>query len=500
MNVILNITELSSVNFTLRLIEKIKLDFNVDCFIIIVYRDEIKRKIIDIVDKDFNYKIFSQSEISLGDNRELRKDDIRKIQDIENKYSRKTIWEYIYHDRYLLYKRSGFLYEKGTRFSRSKLILTVIKRFVFIENLFNKFRPDLVIYITQDFGTSISTILFEVSKQSETALFIPVISKFKGLFSINNDIYGNWDLLKNRFEENINNKQYLIKPVTKKILQDYIEKSEIAFYAKKQLPIPFTTKIIGKFKTFRNYIIKGYFGKNDYLHISLNKYVFDKCLMFFRKKNINRKKYFSSIAHLKEVDFVYFPLHVEPELVLLVQSQEYIDQIGVIRNISKNLPENIQLFVKDHPAAKGRRKESFYKEISEIPNVVIMENNINSLDLIKTSIGVITIIGSAGQEAFLYGKPVLTLSEAFYNFLPSVNKIKNYEEISDFVSEFKNFVKNENEQLVFLQTLINNSVNVNLLELIENLNQNNLDSEVIKNEELYYDFLFSNIKNKIGDI
>ena len=90
--------------------------------------------------------------------------------------------------------------------------------------------------------------------------------------------------------------------------------------------------------------------------------------------------------------------------------------------------------------------------------------------------------------------------EAFYNFLPSVNKIKNYEEISDFVSEFKNFVKNENEQLVFLQTLINNSVNVNLLELIENLNQNNLDSEVIKNEELYYDFLFSNIKNKIGDI
>ena len=82
----------------------------------------------------------------------------------------------------------------------------------------------------------------------------------------------------------------------------------------------------------------------------------------------------------------------------------------------------------------------------------------------------------------------------------SVNKIKNYEEISDFVSEFKNFVKNENEQLVFLQTLINNSVNVNLLELIENLNQNNLDSEVIKNEELYYDFLFSNIKNKIGDI
>ena len=46
MNVILNITELSSVNFTLRLIEKIKLDFNVDCFIIIVYRDEIKKKLL----------------------------------------------------------------------------------------------------------------------------------------------------------------------------------------------------------------------------------------------------------------------------------------------------------------------------------------------------------------------------------------------------------------------------------------------------------------------
>ena len=61
-------------------------------------------------------------------------------------------------------------------------------------------------------------------------------------------------------------------------------------------------------------------------------------------------------------------------------------------------------------------------------------------------------------------------------------------------------LKNENEQLVFLQTLINNSVNVNLLELIENLNKNNFNNEVIKNEDLYYAFLYSKIKNKIGDI
>ena len=188
-----------------------------------------------------------------------------------------------------------------------------------------------------------------------------------------------------------------------------------------------------------------------------------------------------------------FPLHLEPELVLLVQSQPFIDQLNVIRNISKNLPRNIQLVVKDHPVADGRREISFFKELVQIPNVKILNSKINSIEIIKKSLGVITIIGSAGQEAFLHDKPVITLSNPFFNFLPSVNKIFNYDEIPHIVSKWDSFKPNMREQEVFLQTLINNSIDINLLGLIKDLSLKYKPKNVDNQNRLFMNFLISKI-------
>ena len=51
--------------------------------------------------------------------------------------------------------------------------------------------------------------------------------------------------------------------------------------------------------------------------------------------------------------FIYFPLHVEPERELLMQSPFLSNQSTVIANISKVLPVNYELYVKEHPGMKN---------------------------------------------------------------------------------------------------------------------------------------------------
>ena len=58
----------------------------------------------------------------------------------------------------------------------------------------------------------------------------------------------------------------------------------------------------------------------------------------------------------------------------------------------------------------------------------------NPLDLISKSSLVITIAGSAGQEAALYEKPSIILNQLRYSILPSVHKLKSFEELPSLIN------------------------------------------------------------------
>ena len=83
--------------------------------------------------------------------------------------------------------------------------------------------------------------------------------------------------------------------------------------------------------------------------------------------------------------FVYFPLHIEQEQVLLISAPFYTNQIEIIRHVTKSLPVGYKLFVKEHPvmSTRGWRSISEYKEIMQIPNVVLIHPSLKSENLIK---------------------------------------------------------------------------------------------------------------------
>ena len=57
--------------------------------------------------------------------------------------------------------------------------------------------------------------------------------------------------------------------------------------------------------------------------------------------------------------------------------------------------------------ASGTRSNEFFKKIRKFKNVIFININENSLDIIKKSSAVVTISGSAGLEAAIQGVPVI---------------------------------------------------------------------------------------------
>lgn len=62
------------------------------------------------------------------------------------------------------------------------------------------------------------------------------------------------------------------------------------------------------------------------------------------------KRYYQDIPKDK---FIYFPMHVPNDVALTVRSPEYLDQLGLIYYISRNLPLGYKIVTKEHPAMLG---------------------------------------------------------------------------------------------------------------------------------------------------
>lgn len=127
------------------------------------------------------------------------------------------------------------------------------------------------------------------------------------------------------------------------------------------------------------------------------------------------------LSDIADSEFVYYPLHTEPEKALQGLSPEYFFQLETIAAVARDLPAGVKLAVKETPAACGRRPIDFYEQISALKNVVFIDMRERGVDVIAAASAVVTISGSSGVEAALMGKPVIAFGRHnIYNFLPDV--------------------------------------------------------------------------------
>ena len=120
---------------------------------------------------------------------------------------------------------------------------------------------------------------------------------------------------------------------------------------------------------------------------------------------------------------------------MLIEEFQVLDEASVICNIAKNIPFGSFLYVKEHPSAVGLNDKRFYRLLSYVPNVILVSHKYCTKNLIKKSIGIITLTGTVGFEALLMGKPVYVLGETEYLFHPNAFKLNSFSDIPDMLKK-----------------------------------------------------------------
>lgn len=149
-------------------------------------------------------------------------------------------------------------------------------------------------------------------------------------------------------------------------------------------------------------------------------------IRFFRKNNLFNcyKKMVDECDFSKK--YVYFPLHFEPERTTNPDGGRFHDQSIALATLRKLLPDDVEIFVKEHPSQfyfsdKGSRGRSplFYNLIKNIRGVRLISIHEDSIKLIKYAQLSATITGTVAMEAAIMGKKCLTFGDTWYKDCPN---------------------------------------------------------------------------------
>ena len=124
--------------------------------------------------------------------------------------------------------------------------------------------------------------------------------------------------------------------------------------------------------------------------------------------------------------FIYFPLHLEPELTVsrLSGGGIFSSQITTIMALDAWCHKNdFHLVIKENPKqVRNRyRSELFYKLLAS-SRVKVVKKTVSTKELIQKSAGVVTISGTVGFEALCYGRRVVALGHTWWNHFPGVDR------------------------------------------------------------------------------
>lgn len=156
---------------------------------------------------------------------------------------------------------------------------------------------------------------------------------------------------------------------------------------------------------------------------------------------LKRNMYFQNMKNaLQNADvdlnknYVYFPLHFQPEVTTSVRGGEYDDQILAIERLAQMIPVEWRIYVKENPKQSYyMRDELFFERLQLLPQVQFVGREFNTYDLIRHSRFVATITGTAGWEAISGGKPVLVFGLAWYRKFPGVFEYKDNPSLDDIL-------------------------------------------------------------------
>jgi len=187
-----------------------------------------------------------------------------------------------------------------------------------------------------------------------------------------------------------------------------------------------------------------------------------KMLYWFRCKQLRRN--YSRVSSPPDLSkkYIYMPLHYQPELTTCPLGGPLNDQYLIIRLIDSLLPDDMYLYVKEHPKQLfAHRYLDYYHDIlRETKRTSFVSASCPSPRLIEHSAAVATVTGTAGWEALFKKKPVLLFGYIFYQFAPGVFHITDTQKCAESIAAIARdgFHYDERRLKLFLNCVVDTSI------------------------------------------
>lgn len=380
--------------------------------------------------------------------------DIEYLKNFEKKYQI-DIWKIAYGDRVF------FKFNKFYKFSHDEILSIMEKECKFFEKVLDECNPDyLILSITNAHNTY---LLDQMCKSKH----IPVLM-------LNPTRFGNKLLISEEFDkiDNLDKKLTDIDKTKSEYndLKKYFQTNDTSKVVKKSRSQGFESNLTNRYKAMLKFffspINESYKNRFSYYGRTKMKLIKEKIKRRILLKT--RQSFLNKNCLLKIEDntpFVYFPMHLDPERVLLIDTPYFDDQIYVITSIAKSLPVGYKLYVKEHPWMKigsstsgPWRPTSFYKQIIELPNVEFLHPSLTRDEILPKCSMVVTIAGTTGIEAAFFHKPTIVIKDSDYPLIPSVHKLNKIDElpflIRKLLSEEQNYDVSKYLQLYDSNTFV----------------------------------------------
>lgn len=146
---------------------------------------------------------------------------------------------------------------------------------------------------------------------------------------------------------------------------------------------------------------------------------------------------------------IYIPLQMFPEATIeyWCRNLEAIRYQDSLIDLVEKLSKSYNIIIKEHPNVIGLRSPNLYDKLLKFKNVYFASMHVDSNYLIDLSDAILVWTGTAGFEAALRGKPVLTVDMPYYAIGPKFKTISKHTPETDI----DRFLKEQSGELTYAE-------------------------------------------------
>jgi len=393
--------------------------------------------------------------------------DVEYLRALEKEYGIPNLMPYLHIDRVLMHEHLVREYPHDERpFSHDDLLRILQVTAKAIIKFLDEERPDAVVISVV--GSTASLLLYHIAKKRGIQVINIEFARIGNRIAYSED-YRNFSWVKERFAEIQNGASSSERATAEKYLEEFRTKPAPydadymrEFYSERGRfdalsflhPKKLLRSIPWHIRTFVTDLIR--MRRDDYTDIFIWWALWDKL-----KRKIRTLRGFSDLYYLPQPTdrYAYYPLHIEPEIAMMLYAPYYTNQLELIRASAHALPIDVLLYVKEHPGMAGYRPRSFYREILKMPNVRLIAPSVSSNELTNHSLLTLTITSTAGWESLVLKKPVITFGDVYYNDIPGVVHCRGFEELPFLVQkQLTEWKHDENTLVAYTSALLEDSV------------------------------------------